>query len=80
MIRELTLTFEKRKGNQRSFKTINTLYTLFQTGTFPSKVKTTKVIPLFKTGEKRQFNYYRPFSLLSQFSKILEKTIHKKTG
>ena len=36
-------------------------------------MKTAKVIPLFKSGDKKSFNNYRPVSLLSQFSKILEK-------
>lgn len=45
----------------------------FQTGTFPDKMKIEKVIPLYKSGNKHQFTNYRPVSLLSQFSKILEK-------
>ena len=45
----------------------------FQTGIFPNNMKTAKVIPIFKNGDKNQFNNYRPISLLSQFSKILEK-------
>ena len=45
----------------------------FQKGIFPGKMKTAKVIPVFKTGDKHQFTNYRPVSLLSQFSKILEK-------
>ena len=36
-------------------------------------MKTSKVIPLFKSGSKTSFSNYRPVSLLSQFSKILEK-------
>ncbi len=31
------------------------------------------IIPLYKTGDKHHFTNYRPVSLLSQFSKILEK-------
>ena len=45
----------------------------FSTGIFPSEMKIAKVIPLFKNGNKSDFSKYRPFSLLSQFSKILEK-------
>ena len=44
-----------------------------QTGTFPEKMKIAKVIPLFTSGSKYDFNNYRPISLLPQLSKILEK-------
>ena len=36
-------------------------------------MKTAKVIPVFKSGNRSDFSNYRPISLLSQFSKILEK-------
>jgi len=50
----------------------------FSTGIFPSKMKTAKVIPIFKNGDKQQFTNYRPISILSQFSKILEKLFVKR--
>ena len=45
----------------------------FTTGIFPSEMKTAKVTPLFKTGNRTDFANYRPISLLSQFSNVLEK-------
>ena len=45
----------------------------FQTGIFPNKMKTAKIIPIYKSGDKQLLTNYRPISLLSQFSKILEK-------
>jgi len=50
----------------------------FKTGVFPEKMKVAKVIPLYKTGDSHVFNNYRPISLLSQFSKILEKLFTKR--
>ena len=44
-----------------------------KTGTFPSQMKMAKVIPVYKAGDKHLYTNYRPISLLSQFSKILEK-------
>ena len=40
---------------------------------FPDHMKTAKIIPIFKNGQKPEFTNYRPISILSQFSKILEK-------
>ena len=45
----------------------------FSTSIFPNDMKTAKVIPLYKNGKKSDFSNYRPISLLSQISKILEK-------
>ena len=52
--------------------------TSLQTGIFPDGMKTARVIPLFKNGNINDFTNYRPISLLSQFSKILEKIFHKR--
>ena len=45
----------------------------FNTGVFPYSMKTAKVVPIFKSGNKSDLTNYRPISLLPQFSKILEK-------
>ena len=44
-------------------------------GTFPSQLKTSRTIPIFKTGDSTSCDNYRPISLLSSISKILEKII-----
>ena len=49
-----------------------------QTGVFPDCVKIARVIPLFKNGNINDFTNYRPISLHSQFSKILEKIFHNR--
>ena len=47
----------------------------FSTGVVPAQLKIAKVIPIFKAGDKSSMDNYRPISLLSSFSKILEKIV-----
>ena len=49
-----------------------------QSGTVPEKMKITKIIPIYKSGEKGIFNNYRPISLLPALSKIMEKNVANK--
>ncbi|ELU14816.1 hypothetical protein CAPTEDRAFT_129395, partial [Capitella teleta] len=48
---------------------------MIATSTFPDTLKIAKVKPLFKKGDKQLCQNYRPISLLSAISKILEKAI-----
>ena len=50
----------------------------FTTGTFPTLLKTAKVIPIHKKDSKSNFTNYCPISLLSNLDKILEKRIHSR--
>ena len=50
----------------------------FECGVFPDNMKVAKVVPLFKAGDRSLFSNYRPISLLSQFSKILEKLFNER--
>ena len=45
---------------------------------FPDDLKTAKVTPIFKVGDENDFGNYRPISVLSCFSKILEKIMYKR--
>ena len=44
-------------------------------GIFPDRTKYAVVKPLFKKGDKTKTSNYRPISILSSFSKILEKVM-----
>ena len=45
----------------------------FSSGIFPSILKTSKIIPIYKKGCKSEFSNYRPISLLHNIDKILER-------
>lgn len=46
---------------------------LFAEGYFPKQLQIAKVIPIFKKGEKCNYNNYRPVSILPSIIKIFEK-------
>ena len=48
----------------------------FNTGIFPDEWKCSKVIPLFKHGERRDLNYYRPISIIPVVAKVFERIIY----
>ena len=47
----------------------------FEHGMVPTQLKIAKVVPIFKSGDRCNMDNYRPISLLSCFSKILEKIV-----
>ena len=47
-------------------------------GSFPNDMKLAKIIPVFKSSDRFKCSNYRPISLLSQFSKILETIFNKR--
>jgi len=46
-----------------------------QQSIFPDNLKVAVIKPIFKAGDRKNLNNYRPISLLSNFAKILEKII-----
>lgn len=51
---------------------------ILSSGVFPERLKYSEVIPLHKKGDVTNLSNYRPVSLLTSFSKIIEKIIYKR--
>ena len=51
----------------------------FLLGIFPASLKIAKILPIYKSGDKSDVSNYRPISILSPISKILEKLIHVRS-
>jgi hypothetical protein len=51
---------------------------ILSTGIFPDRLKFSEVKPLYKEGNTADFSNYRPISLLTSFSKAIEKIIYKR--
>ena len=47
-------------------------------GIFPQTMKIAKVLPFYKSGKKNLMTNYRPISVLSSFSKILERIMYNR--
>jgi hypothetical protein len=52
--------------------------TSFVSGIFPQVLKVAIVKPLYKKGDSGEVQNYRPISLLSVFSKIIEKLMYNR--
>jgi hypothetical protein len=50
----------------------------FENGIIPEKLKLAMVTPIFKANENNKFENYRPISVLSCFSKLLEKLMYNR--
>ena len=53
-------------------------YLSLQTRVFLDPLKIAKVTPVVKTGDFKKINDYHPISVLSCFSKILERIMHNR--
>lgn len=51
---------------------------VFKTGVFPKELKRSKIVPVFKKGNKTIITNYRPISIQPFFSNVLKKLIEKR--
>ena len=60
----------------------SSLYSIFNrsivSGIFPEEWKCSKVIPLFKQGERSDLNNYRPISVMPIVAKVFERIIYNQ--
>jgi hypothetical protein len=55
------------------------IFTLsLNSGVFPSKFKESRIVPIFKQGDPKNVDNYRPIALVNTLSKILEKIVSIK--
>ena len=74
------ISMELLKNIRRSLgEPLSVLFNMsLEQGIFPDAMKIAKVVPIYKAKDKDQFSNYRPISLLSSISKVLEKIVHKR--
>ena len=56
----------------------NIINIFVQEGVFLSKIKQTKVIPVYKSDDETEPENYRPISLLSIFNRVFEKLMYQR--
>ena len=49
-----------------------------QNGVFPEFLKIARITPIYKAGDKKHVNNYRPVSILTAMSKIMEKVMYTR--
>ena len=74
----ISLVLLKQLSSTISYPIAKLVNMSFEQGVFPTAMKIAKVIPIYKGKSKELFTNYRPISLLSNVSKVLEKVMHKR--
>ena len=75
---ELTANFLKLCAPHISETLANIFNACISNGVYPDLLKTARVTPIYKQGEKTDPSNYRPISVLSLLNKVFEKILHKR--
>jgi Reverse transcriptase (RNA-dependent DNA polymerase) len=74
-IDEISTKLLKAVAKEISVPLAHTFNLSLSAGIFPERLKTSRVVPIHKGGDRACIDNYRPISLISSFSKILEKVV-----
>jgi len=66
-VKVIKLLFECKPGHFENFINLS-----FKEGVFPEDLKIARITPIYKTGDINCLGNYRPISILSNFSKVIE--------
>ena len=75
---EIRPSIVKQVFNVISLPILHIFNTSLNKGISPDKLKTARVTPVFKSGNKEDCTNYRPISVLPCFSKLLERIIYNR--
>ena len=75
---EIPISIYKKIGDLIASHISNFINDSISTGVFPSSLKIARVVPIHKSGSKREMNNFRPISILPTLSKIFEKVMHRR--
>lgn len=51
---------------------------MFESGVYPRGLKMAKIVPVFKQGDGKDPNNYRPISLLNSVGKVFERLMYNR--
>ena len=74
----LSVKIIQKVGNEISEPLSHIFNLTFINGNIPDNLKKALIMPVFKANENNEFKNYRPISVLSCFSKLLEKLMYKR--
>lgn len=75
---DLSVKFLKNIIWQIAIPLVHIFNLSFESGVFPDNLKMSKVVPVFKNGDRTQIANYRPISIVPAIGKILEKIMANK--